>query len=372
MWMSVQRERSGQSERQHELADAEIVESYPNSYLVEKADGTIEPEPKTSINTILLEDGVDLETSLESVMIRIQGSVDESEIDDDWGTDVFLSVDILDRMARIQVGNNRLRVPDTRMMPIYESVTSEIEDADVTLTEETIIEGTDAMIAQTRRLFRDIMQSRARRVVVEDFVDEFGDAVESVDAGWILGDEFLLTEEADVVKPTAPEIELLGFSNTPTDAVAIDGVGMMTKTEQEFLATALAITHAEEYCGVELIDADIEVDLPDEIVGATEDLDVSKFRDNVSGRLHSHSLDKHVLSQSVGLTDDVKDELVFNLYDHAGPNELAMRQEEFESRGIDVFDDDKPTETCWDRVNACANGARITEETASDIQALGE
>lgn len=372
MWMSVQLDRSGQSERQHELADAEIVESYPNSYLVEKADGTVEPEPKTSINTLLLEDGVDLDASLESVTIRVQGSVDADAVEDEWGTDVFLSLDILDRTARIQVGNNRLRVPDTRMMPIYDLVTSEIEEANVTLTEETAIEGSSSTIAQTRRLFRDIMQSRARRVVVEDFVDEFGDAVESVDTGWILGDTFLLTESGEVVDPDAPETELLAFVNTPSDTVAIDGVGMMTKTEQEFLATALAITHAEEYCGVELIDTDVEVDLPDEIVSASEDLDVTLFRDNVSGRLHSHSLDKHVLTQSVGLTDDVKDELVFNLYDHAGPNELAMRQEEFESRGIDVFDDEKSTESCWGRVNACANGARITGETASAIRALGE
>lgn len=351
---------------------ADVVNESTTSYLVEYPDGSVTSEPKTIINSILFTADPG-EIDPDDLSIVATGSVEDSS--DEWDDTITLRADIESHDFTLQCGAHRIKAPEPTMNTVANALTRAVEQTnDVGGTIDLDYRG----VQQVRNAFVETIEQRVRREVVDHFVDAFGDAVQPVSEGWILGSEsegtrYILTDDLVNLplnrRETGPEFirfnsEIDGAIDVETDYFA----GRLTESEQEFLGTVLSFVESEAYLGVSLLDAEADA-VPDVIETAASDLTVNRFWDDTSGRLHAHDLDKHTVSDAVPLTDEARDELVYNEFDHAGLHEIHYRRSEFESMDIDVFSDGNAKDH-FRRVDSKRGSAKISSETRQDLQSI--
>jgi hypothetical protein len=135
---------------------------------------------------------------------------------------------------------------------------------------------------------------------------------------------------------------------------------VLTDVEQEFLVTAGLINGIEESRA------------PKSLCEAIESSQVSSFVDSRSGIRHGHNITKHTVD-SLNVTNEVKDRLYYNEYDHAVVHELLARKDEFQAAPIDIFTDVPDDDTNrWLEVDSTSEKALIPQEVKNYIESAYE
>jgi hypothetical protein len=335
----------------------------PDVYLVEYPDGSQEYEPSTPTNTALFEDGLYGDVQGHSEFFNIS-----------TGVTVELDADVENRDYVLTVEGTTIPVPSDRAEDVIDAFRGGNTGSNL------------------YGLYEDIIEGQVRRHIVEQFIDRFPeDRVEQTPEGWVVDDTFIVTYEGtnhltdlDPTDPYSNETDeskqavYLDINATENrEIVAPDGERVeLTPQEQEFITQVEGLLYPEDYFGVELVDeieqhkAEGEV-LDDVIEDLTEQASVTGFTDSKTGIHHgstNHDFRKHDV-RDLNVTDDVRDKLWSNPYDHAGVHELLLRKQEFiNNPDIEVFRDADDTDSWkWNEIENTSESAPIPPEVRNKL-----
>lgn len=356
--------RSDHAKEQAEVLSTAGPADDPDVFLVEYPDGAVEYEPATPRNQALFGEG-------------LYGEIDGVSAYDAGGVPVELEADVASGTYTISVEGETVHVPSNRIDDAIEAV-------------QSAFVGTELY-----ELYRDITEGQVRRATVSRFEDRFpDDRVEITESGWVVDETFLVTYEAenhlvgvDPVDPYSNEVDeskqavYLDLNPDGERTVrAPDGEAVtLDEIEQEFLTTVEALLYPENYFGVELVDeiqqhkAESEA-LDDVFEDLANDATVTGFTDSKTGIHHgsnNHDFTKHDVSD-LNVTDEVRDKLWSNPYDHAGVRELLLRRREFVNNpDVDVFRDaDDNDEWKWDEIEKTSENAPIPPDVENKLQSM--
>jgi len=368
--ISTEEADSGRSS--DEKLNAEVIATSgpagdPDVYLVEYADGEQVYEPATPTNVALFEDGL---------FEQVQGHSEFQQIS--TGITVELDADVLNRNYVLTVDGTEIPVPSDRI----ESVLNAFQGGEAG--------------SNLYGLYEDIIEGQVRRHVVERFIDRFPeDRVEQTPEGWVVDETFVVTYEGtnhltdlDPTDPYSNETDeskqavYLDINATEDRGiVAPDGERVeLTPLEQEFITQVEGLLYPEDYFGVELVDeiqqhkTEGEV-LDDVIEDLTEQASVTGFTDSKTGIHHgssNHDFRKHDV-RDLNVTEEVRDKLWSNPYDHAGVHELLLRKQEFiNNPDIDVFTDrdDDSDSWKWNEIEKTSENAPIPPEVRDKLDRM--
>lgn len=353
-----------------EKLNAEIIgrspRDDPDVYLVQYPDGEQVYEPSTPTNVALFE---------EDLYVHVQGYTDLGTIND---AHVELEADVEGRSYTIIVDDNEIPVPEDKIEDVIQAFR------------------TGSPGDQLLDLYDGIVAGQVRRRIVEKFLDRFPeDRIEQTPEGWEIDDTFVVTYEAENylldLDPTDP------YSNETDEskqAVYLDidasrnrqirtpdGESVeLDPKEQVFLTTVEGLLYPEDYFGAELVDdiqqhkSDAEM-MDDMVEDLADQATVTGYTDSKTGIHHGsddHSFQKHDV-RDLNVTDDVRDKLWSNPYDHASVHELLLRKQEFvENPDIDVFEDrdDDADQWKWDKIEETSENAPIPPKVRDKLDRM--
>jgi hypothetical protein len=344
-----------------EIQDAEIVPNQggPNAWLLRFGEGEYDIVGKSPRNRLLVEEDIDLRNS---VSIRHNESLDYYNVS-------------------INENESELTLQETRDGTKQDIVTVPVEyESDV----YDAVSNRDG--ERLRSLYDALHTVEVREGVMDMVMPLFRDgsmSVRKTDDGWLFGDEqeddILLTWDAenhpvDVQTMFNGRGEKIDSVESSTTAREIDfnledevvmnlpngTETVLTDVEQEFLVTAGLINGIEESRA------------PNSLCEIIESSQVSSFVDSRSGIRHGHKITKHTVD-SLNVTNEVKDRLYYNEYDHAVVHELLARRDEFQAAPIDIFTDVPDDESQrWLEVDSTSEKALIPQEVKDYIESAYE
>jgi len=343
----------------------------PDVFLVEYPDGSVEYEPATPENVALFQSGL---------YDRVQGVTSTVATVGDRNVDVRLQADIESGTYDLSIAGDQVPVP-------REYVTDIINAFDGA-------QGA-ALGSRLYSIYEDIIEGQIRRYVVSQFEDRFpDDRVEVTPDGWEVDDTFVVTYDVenylidiDPVSPNGNGYDsskqgvYLDLNATSTREVRTpDGDRIeLEPDEQEFLAMVEGLLYPEDYFGANLVD-DIEQHkaegeaVGDVIEQVTSDADVGGFTDSKTGIHHgstNHSFQKHDVSD-LNVTEDVREKLWSNPYDHAAVHEMLLRKQEFVNNpDIDIFtDDEDDSDFKWSEIENTSEHAPIPSDVRNKLDSM--
>lgn len=329
-----------------ELANGEIVPNMggPNAWLVRFGEGDYDTVNKSGKNTLLLKKGVAIEDS-----VSYGGIMVDYDLEND---DVFL-----------HDGDNEVRVPDDK----HEGVLWAVYDEDG---------------PRLNKLFDELHVPTVRQGLMDMLMPRFRDnsgprTIRKVENGWLLVAENILVEwdasnspvtdvQTHVVRggsavpaesdKNAREINF----NLPNETRVVLPNGTQTdldEVEMRFL-TSVALILGTPQNGL----------YDDGLSAAIRDSNIVGFTDTKSGLHHAHGLQKHTLGD-LGVTEEARERLWYNDYDHTGVHELHVRRDEFEHAPIDVFEDAENADNYkWELIERTSEKAPIPKSIRSDLE----
>jgi len=339
-----------------ELENAEIVPNQggPNAWLLRFGEGDYDIVGKSPRNKLLVEEDINIENG---------AYVDSPDVEYAYMVKLSNESELGLQEIRPSESMSRVTVPVEYESDVYEAVlNTNGERLQEIYNELHTVEVREGVMDMVMPLFRE------------------GDMnVRKTSEGWLFGDEteddILLAwdaenhpvdvqtmfngrgEKVDSIESstTAREIDF----NLPDDMVMNLPNGTetaLTDVEKEFLVTAGLINGIQESRA------------PNSLCEAIESSRVSSFVDSRSGIRHDHQITKHTLD-SLNVTEEVKDKLYYNDYDHAGVHELLARRNEFQAAPITIFTDvpDNHADRWWD-VEQTSEKALIPQEVKDYIQ----
>lgn len=342
-----------------EIQDAEIVPNQggPNAWLLRFGEGEYDIIGKSPRNRLLVEEDINIENG---------AYVDSRNVE--YAYNVKMANDselVLEEFRATE--STRVTVPVDYESDVYDAV---LDDDGKRLQE----------------LYNDLHTVEVREGVMDMVMPLFRDgsmSVRKTDDGWLFGDEkeddILLTWDAenhpvDVQTMFNGRGEKIDSVESSTMAREIDfnledevvmnlpngTETVLTDVEQEFLVTAGLINGIEESRA------------PNSLCEAIESSQVSSFVDSRSGIRHGHKITKHTVD-SLNVTNEVKDRLYYNEYDHAVVHELLARKDEFQAAPIDIFTDVPDDDTNrWLEVDSTSEKALIPQEVKDYIESAYE
>lgn len=338
----------------------------PDVYLVEYPDGSQEYEPSTPTNTALFEDGL---------FSQVQGHSEFQQTS--TGITVELEADVENRNYVLTVDGTSIPIPSDRAEDVINA-----------------FRGGEAG-SNLYGLYEDIIEGQVRRHIVEQFHARFPeDRVEQTPEGWVVDETFVVTYEGTNhltdLDPTDPygnetdeskqAVYLDINASENREIVAPDGERVeLTPLDQEFITQVEGLLYPEDYFGVELVDeieqhkAEGKV-LDDVIENLTDQASVTGFTDSKTGIHHGssmHDFQKHDVSD-LNVTDEVRDKLWSNPYDHAGVHELLLRKQEFiNNPGIEVFRDADDSDSWkWNEIEKTSENAPIPPKVRDKLDSM--
>lgn len=326
-----------------ELANAEIVPDMggPNGWLVRFGEGDYDTVNKSAKNRLILEGEVGIEDSVSygGIMVDFDLEADEISLHD---------------------GDNEVRVPATK----HENVLWAVRDSDG---------------GRLRKLFDELYVPTVRQGLIDMLTPRFrreGSELRKTGEGWLLNGDILLSWDASnhpvnvaqthvvsggstVEAEEDKEAREINFSLSDDTEVRLPNgtTTELDEVEMEFLVSAALILghEANEF-------------YQDGLTDSIKNSNIVGFTDTKSGLHHGHGLRKHTLSQ-LGVTDAAADRLWYNDYDHTGVWEMAVREDEFKTAPIDVFEDaanDDPSK--WRKIHNTKEKAPIPKHVRSDLE----
>ena len=400
------------------LSDAingSIVSGTPTTHLVEYPNGDVESVEKGSLHgSVCSLSEIDPDNP-----INARGrAFDEDKYDGD-GIDVQLQIKPQgDRLAgKITVGGrvDEVKIQESTLGKALVAIETDIvsdqgqsdQQNSITARKQQSSQIDQSNLSLSREvadhlygLYEDTLESRVRANVVSEFSDQFtSTSIEVSDNGWVVGDTYLVTfdgaenylvDDTDVYKvtngttvKTDGENQAVGlnFDTTPFDSITVNGDEFtLSSKEQRFLATVQFLSHPKRYLDIETFETEVYEAIETAkgesfdrsmIEDITRSVRVSHFVDPVSGLLHRHDIDKHVLRSTFKISRWVVDELDYSSFDHAGLAELAYREEEFRNAMQDVFFDgtENNDDERWEQINSRHGDAPCPPEVQRKLRA---
>jgi len=328
-----------------ELAGAEIVPNMggPNGWLVRFGPNDYDTVNKSAKNRLILEGEVDIEDSVEYSGITVDFDLEADEI-------------------TLDDGENQVRVPAAK----HENVLWAVRDGDETRIQNLF---GDLYVPTVRQGLMDMLIPRFR----QDDTD-----IRKTEDGWLINGNILVSWDAtnhpinvaqthivsggttveadeekearDIIFSLSDDSEVQLPNGTTTD---------LDETEMKFLTT-VALILGSDYIQNNLYD--------DGLADSIEDSRITGFTDTKSGLHHNHGITKHTLSD-LGVTDEATERLWYNENDHTGVWELAIREEEFKTAPIDVFEDAANGSTRkWNKIYNTKEKAPIPKNIRNDLE----
>lgn len=332
----------------------------PDAFLVDYGD-EIRYEPGTPKNQALFGSGKFAE-------------VNGTNAFDANGTLVELQADVATDDYVIRYQGTEIRVPSDYVSDVVDAATA-------------------AMPGQALLdVYSEITAGQVRRHIVQAFEDRFpDDRIEQTGDGWIIDDTFIVTYDGENfltnVETQSPHGKVYDESKQAVyldlnaederEIVAPDGEAYtLDPIEQQFLTTAEGLLYPEDYFGAELVE-DIQQhkaeSVDDTIEDLTEQATVTGFTDSKSGIFHgsdNHSFRKHDV-RDLNVTEEVRDMLWSNPYDHSAVKELLLRKQEFINADVDIFaDQDDDSEFKWEEIEKTSENAPIPQDVRNKLDEM--
>jgi len=326
-----------------ELANAEIVPNMggENGWLVRFGEGDYDTVNKSAKNRLILEGEVGIEDSVSYGGIIVDFDLEADEIN-------------------LHDGDNEVRVPATK----HENVLWAVRDGDGPRLNDLFDE---LYVPTVRQGLMDMLMPRFRQADSD---------IRKTGEGWLINGDILVswdgtnhpvnvatthvvrggdTVEADTEK----EAREINFALSDDSAVQLPNgtTTSLDEVEMEFL-TSVALILGQGQTGL----------YDDGLSESIRDSNIVGFTDTKSGLHHGHGMRKHTLGD-LGVTDAASDRLWYNDYDHTGVWEMAVREDEFKTAPIEVFEDapnDDPSK--WQKIHNTKEKAPIPKHIRSDLK----
>jgi hypothetical protein len=232
-----------------------------------------------------------------------------------------------------------------------------------------------------------------------DLMDEFvgtrgfeDERIEIRDDGWVLDDQYLVTYQGDNyslddedtyvrggdgLKRIQGDRQFLELSVPegvgPIETEVDRGEVTLYEDEIEFLTTARVLLYPEERFDTDVARriTEHDFDTPSDVFSdPASKSSEGRFRDNQSGIRHKHGISKHVEDFSkLNPTDELKQKLFYNFYDHVGVWEMLYRRAELENAPFELFTDvGNGDEDRWDEIQSAANRAVLEDKHHQDLK----
>lgn len=246
-------------------------------------------------------------------------------------------------------------------------------------------------------IYENTLQSRVRSEVIDSFSNQFA-GVEVTDNGWVIEDTYIVTYEAenylvdnidtysvkgDHVVETDGEKQAVGlrFNTEPYAMFTIQRKEYtLSENEQTFLATVEFLTSPQKYLDIDSFETEVYSAIKQakgdplnrgEFEKLASSARVGHFVDPVSGLIHRHDIDKHVLRSTFHVNYWVVDSLEFSSFDHSGLAELAWREDELRNSPEQVFwDTDNNDDERWNEIQRIEKNAPCPPEVYRRLKAL--
>ena len=326
-----------------ELANAEIVPDMggPNGWLVRFGEGDYDTVNKCAKNRLILEGEVNLQDTVSygGIMVDFDLEADEISLHD---------------------GENEVRVPASK----HENVLWAVRDGDG---------------QRLRSLFDELYVPTVRQGLMDMLMPRFrtnSEAIRKTGEGWLISGDILVSWDgtnhpvnvaqthvvsggSTVEAEEDKEAREINFALSDDSAVQLPNgtTTSLDEVEMEFL-TSVALILGQGQSGL----------YDDGLSESIRDSNIVGFTDTKSGLHHGHGLRKHTLGQ-LGVTDAAADRLWYNDYDHTGVWEMAVREDEFKTAPIEVFEDapnDDPSK--WQKIHNTKEKAPIPKHVRSDLE----
>ncbi len=377
-----------------DVESASVIHETPSEYVVVYPDGSNDVLPKNQKNRIMIEhDLYDI--------VQGEGNVEFEP----KGHEVVLSGTGTEGVFMLEVDDDTVRTSMDDQTRVLRTLR---KDLDARSARDEADEQSREAGENLFGLYQDLIANRVRRGTVERFVNWFPiDRVEITDSGWIIDDTFLITYEAEnyslddvqthkvsggEVVEADEEHQFVEFEPTisvQAEEFEVPGSSdqeILSEKEQFFLATVQKFVDTEDSVGGRFA-AEVrkekrrvsdEAQTAQAVVDLANSLRVKSFRDARSGLVHRHGLNKHTLTASFSISQDVIDMMHYSSFDHAGVHEILARREEFEDkaqsdeefeifRDIDREDEPDDYEGRWDRIDSVSEDAIIPDLIRNEI-----
>lgn len=397
----------------YDATTAEVISETTTTLLVKYKDGSVDSVSKDSLHGALCQ----LSNIDPTENIHARGrALDYDQCDGD-GVEVVLNIDADTMTGEIRIAGQGDRVP-IKGSQLGDALVAVDEEADDDVVEEyEDIEGftfsshfgdqssfdqQNAVLSletsdELYRIYEETLKNRVREDLIDAAVGTFPSA-EITDNGWVIEDTYLVTYDAEnylvddvdiytvsgnSVAETDGEKEAVGlsFDVEPYAEFTIDGSAeTLSKNEQKFFGTVEFLTNPKQYLDIDSFETEVYSAIQQAkgspiYRGQFEEIaltaTVSHFVDPISGLLHRHDIDKHVLRSTFHINHWVVDELEFSSFDHSGLAELAWREEELRRGDRRVFwDTDNNDGERWNKIQSTENNAPCPPEVYRKLRSM--